>query len=203
MQSRQTTRSNGATKLSVPFDFPGFALNRYSVWAFNQLYFHSGRRKTGVRTTDYEKFLFPLDSIGNWNRMYGSRGFYQYQCVVPRDDYGPLQAILEAIGSSGAGSFLAVLKEFGDMPSRGLLSFPRSGVTLALDFANKGRRTHELLMRLDTLVMDAGGAVYAAKDARMAPEAFARYYDDRDAFAAFVDPRFSSSFWRRVTGENQ
>lgn len=203
MTRKPNSHTDNVTRLSVPFDFPGFALNKCSIWGFNQVYFHAGKRHAEERTTHYEKFLFPLDSIGDWNRMYGRRGFYQYQCVVPRDDYGPLQAILERIGSSGAGSFLAVLKEFGDMPARGMLSFPRSGVTLALDFPNKGEKTRQLLTSLDELVMEAGGAVYAAKDARMAPAAFARYYQDWEKFAAFIDPRFSSSFWRRVTGESQ
>ncbi len=195
--------AQAGNRISVPFDFPGFALNKYSIWAFNQLYFHSGKRNPGERTTHYAKFLFPLDSIGHWNRMYGRQGFYQYQCVLPRDDYAPLRAILERIGASGAGSFLAVLKEFGDMASRGMLSFPRSGVTLALDFPNKGAATCELLTSLDELVLGAGGAVYAAKDARMAPAAFQQYYPNWQDFSTFIDPRFSSSFWRRVTGQDK
>jgi hypothetical protein len=97
-------------------------------------------------------------------------------------------------------SFLTVLKTFGDVPSPGWLSFPRPGATLALDFANRGERTWRLVAELDRITREAGGAVYPAKDARMSPESFAAYFPKLERFKTYVDPAFSSSFWRRVTG---
>jgi hypothetical protein len=108
--------------------------------------------------------------------------------------------MLEKIVSSGMGSFLAVLKVFGDKVSPGMMSFPRKGVTLALDFPFKGEQTLKLLKELDAIVADAGGAVYPAKDACMAAENFVKYYPEMKAFEKFIDPGFSSSFWRRVNG---
>ena len=112
----------------------------------------------------------------------------------------PLQLPIDATARSGQGSFLAVLKTFGDLPSPGLLSFPRPGVTLALDFALRGRSTLQLLDRLDAIVLAHGGAVYPAKDARMSPRTFGASFPTWREFAHYVDPCFSSSFWRRVTG---
>ena len=107
---------------------------------------------------------------------------------------------MSRIAHSEDASFLAVLKIFGDIPSPGLLSFPRPGVTLALDFANRGARTLALLEELDRIVRGQGGRVYPAKDARMSSESFEAYFPEWREFSRYVDPRFSSSFWRRVTG---
>ena len=109
------------------------------------------------------------------------------------------EKILSRISASGQGSFVTVLKKFGDLPSPGLMSFPRAGVNLALDFSNRGKLTLDLLDELDELVVGAGGAVYPAKDARMSAQSFQSYYPKWKEFARFVDPGFSSSFWRRVT----
>ena len=106
--------------------------------------------------------------------------------------------MLEVVARGGDGSFLAVLKQFGDLPSPGMLSFPRPGTTLALDFPNQGERTLRLLDKLDDIVAAAGGAVYPAKDARMNGQRFRQYFPAWEAFSHFIDPRFSSSFWRRV-----
>jgi hypothetical protein len=106
---------------------------------------------------------------------------------------------LKTISSSGEGTFLAVLKNFGQVESPGMLSFPRPGVTLALDFANRGERTLRLLDELDGIVMGSGGAVYPAKDARMSPAMFRASFPGWREFDAYRDPKFSSSFWRRVT----
>jgi FAD/FMN-containing dehydrogenase len=108
-------------------------------------------------------------------------------------------ALLQDIARSGQGSFLAVLKQFGDTPSRGMLSFPRPGTTLALDFPNSGPAVFQLLDRLDRIVDAAGGALYPAKDARMSAHSFQHAYPHWQAFSRFIDPRFSSGFWRRVT----
>jgi hypothetical protein len=132
--------------------------------------------------------------------MYGPRGFYQYQCVVPTDgDRDVLIRFLGEISRSGQGSFLAVLKLFGVPTSPGILSFPRAGVTLALDFTNRGERRERLFMRLDAVVGEAGGRLYPAKDGRMPGEMFRTGYPNWKTFSGFVDPGFSSNFWRRVT----
>jgi len=134
--------------------------------------------------------------------MYGRRGFYQYQCVVPlADGQAIITALLKTIAASGMGSFLSVLKKFGDIESPGMLSFPRQGVTLALDFPNYGNRVLALFEKLDDVVMAANGAVYPAKDARMSAEAFQHYFPQWRDFSQYRDPGMSSSFWRRVTGE--
>jgi FAD/FMN-containing dehydrogenase len=118
------------SKLSVPFNAPGFLLNKYTVNAFNNFYFK--RPIKAIATIDYGPFFYPLDSIANWNRLYGSRGFMQYQCVIPKQHRETaLQKMLQIISASGQASFLSVLKEFGDIKSPGLLSFPKQGTTLA------------------------------------------------------------------------
>jgi FAD/FMN-containing dehydrogenase len=185
---------------SLPLDLPAFALNGLTVRAFNAVYYRNGRRQAGRTPQPYEPFFYPLDRIGGWNRMYGKRGLYQYQSVVPpavaRD---ATKAMLEAISASGEGSFLAVLKTFGDAPSPGLLSFPRAGTTLALDFANRGASTLALMARLDAIVREAGGRLYPAKDGRIPAAMFRAGYPNWEDFARHVDPGFSSSFWRRVS----
>lgn len=183
----------------LPFNLPGWLLNRATVAGFNRLYRFGRTRGPARRFVRHEPFFYPLDGIRQWNRLYGRRGFFQYQCVVPDDDPGAIESILRTIAGSGRASFLSVLKTFGPMRSPGLLSFPRQGVTLALDFPNRGARTLALLEQLDAVTRSAGGAVYPAKDARMSARSFQAYYPQWRAFAAFVDPRFSSSFWRRVT----
>ena len=186
-------------RLSVPVDFPSFALNKLSVKAFNSLYYHKQRRGEVQAVVDYDPFFYPLDGVHGWNRIYGARGFLQYQCVVPLDCYDIIKEMLGEIATSGLCSFLSVLKEFGDRAPRGLLSFPREGVTLALDFPYKGKATLALLSRLDAKVTACGGAVYPAKDARMSPQAFKQYFPRWEMFSSFIDPGFSSNFWRRVT----
>lgn len=191
--------SNSGGGPSVPFDFPGFALNSLTVKAFNFAYYNRQQQRVVDALTDYEPFFYPLDAVGDWNRIYGRAGFLQYQCVVPYDDASAIRAILEAIARSGLASFLGVLKRFGDKPSPGLLSFPHPGLTLALDFPIKGNRTFDLFEQLDSIVRDAGGRLYSAKDACMSAEDFQRYYPQWRDFAQYIDPAFSSDFWRRVT----
>ena len=185
---------------TVPFTPPVSLINPVSLKAFNSLYFHRQRANVAYVTTHYEPYFYPLDGVGSWNRIYGPHGFLQYQCVIPpAGARAGIERLLEVITSSGTGSFLAVLKQFGDQPSPGMLSFPRPGTTLALDFPNQGERTLRLLDGLDDIVAEAGGAVYPAKDARMAGRRFRHYFPAWEAFSHFIDPRFSSSFWRRVT----
>lgn len=190
----------GSGGLGVPLTPPFSLVNPLSLRAFNQLYYHRQRKTVTHATTHYQPFFYPLDSVANWNRIYGPHGFLQYQCVVPSEAAESTMAeLVSVISAGGAGSFLAVLKQFGNKPSIGMLSFPRPGVTLALDFPNGGAATFALLDRLDAIVDGVSGAVYPAKDARMSGARFRRYFPKWEAFSRFVDPGISSSFWRRVT----
>lgn len=185
---------------TVPIEFPSWTLNKLSVTAFNQAYYHKQVNKIVRATVPYDPFFYPLDSIYEWNRIYGRRGFFQYQCVVPFENgYDSMREILERISRSGQGTFLVVLKTFGHYQSPGMMSFPRPGITLALDFANQGHKTLRLMDNLDAVVRQSQGAVYPGKDARMSPESFNLYYPQWRDFARYIDPKFSSSFWRRVT----
>ncbi len=181
-------------RVTVPIDFPAFFLNRHTVRAFNRMYRVATR--PGERIVHYQPFFFPLDGVQRWNRIYGKPGFFQFQCVVPT--IATIAALLEEVARTGTGSFLSVLKTFGELPSPGMLSFPRKGFTLALDFANRGKPTLLLLETLEQKVRDAGGALYPAKDAHMSRETFVRSSPRLSEFLPFVDPAFSSSFWRRV-----
>jgi FAD/FMN-containing dehydrogenase len=193
-------RARGAGRgVPVPFDFPATLLNRWTIGAFNALYYHRQMAKLVRSRTHFNPFFYPLDALRDWNRLYGRAGFLQYQCVVPREDRGPIRDVLACIAQSGFGSFLAVLKTFGEMASPGMMSFPRPGVTLALDFPFRGPRTLALFDQLDVIVRASGGAVYPAKDARMSAASFQSFFPRWREFAAFVDPKFSSSFWRRVS----
>jgi FAD/FMN-containing dehydrogenase len=166
---------------------------------FNELYFRRPAAQQRHALWHYRPFLFPLDGLLDWNRLYGPRGFFQYQCVLPgANSTGALPEMLRLIARSRQGSFLAVLKQFGDLPSLGLLSFPRPGVTLALDFPNRGESTLQLLESLDAITRQAGGAVYPAKDARMSARSFQQYFPAWQQLQGYIDPKFSSSFWRRV-----
>ena len=186
--------------LTVPFDLPSFVLNSLTVKSFNELFYHSQLSKRVHKVVPYEPFFYPLDSIHEWNRLYGKRGFLQYQFVVPfQDGFGAMREIIGRIRRSGEGSFLTVLKTFGTIRSPGMLSFPRPGITLALDFAYGGQKTLQLLDELDKVVRQSGGAVYPAKDARMSAENFQAFFPRWQEFAQYVDPHFSSSFWRRVS----
>jgi len=184
---------------ALPLTPPLSLVNGLSLRLFNQLNYTrppAGRRE---RHWHYRPFLYPLDAIRNWNRMYGPRGFLQYQCVLPPPAaQAGVAEMLKLIAASGEGSFLAVLKVFGDLPSLGLLSFARPGVTLAVDFPHRGASTLALLDRLDAVSRAAGGAVYPAKDARMSGAAFRQYCPRWAEMLPHLDPMFSSSFWRRV-----
>ena len=189
-----------APKISVPFNCPKHLLNRYSLRAFNALYYQMQKRKTGrLHQQHYQSFFYPLDAIGHWNRIYGNRGFHQYQFTLPKAALPVMSDLLTQITNSGMGSFLAVLKEFGDIPSPGLLSFPREGYCLALDFAERGEKTTRLIRRLDAQVRDAGGAAYPAKDKLMSAESFHQYFPEWRQFAELIDPKLSSDFWQRVS----
>jgi FAD/FMN-containing dehydrogenase len=186
---------------TVPFNFPSFALNSWSVRAFNALYYaRHGHRRAIV---DFDTFFYPLDSVQHWNRIYGRRGFVQFQALFPPStSRAALVELLEQVAESGGASFLAVLKSSGPA-DEGMLSYLYPGHTLALDFPNTGESLLRLLRRLDELMLRHGGRLYLAKDAMMSAETFAAMYPRLDEFRAVkrrVDPqnRFSSSQARRL-----
>jgi FAD/FMN-containing dehydrogenase len=185
-------------RLAVPFVPPFPLINGFGLRAFNAAYFHRQQRPVVHALTHYEPYFYPLDAIADWNRLYGPRGFLQYQCVVPASE-AAVTELLQRIAASGSGSFLAVLKVFGAQRSTGILSFPRPGTTLALDFPHRGASTLALLDQLDEVVAAAGGAVYPAKDARLSGARFRQYFPAWQSMQPYLDPRFSSGFWRRVT----
>lgn len=162
--------------LSIPLNFPGWVLNPLSIGLFNSVYFAALARKRESFVTDYRSFFYPLDGIGHWNRMYGQRGFLQYQCVVPeRNAYETLHQLLKRVSESRHASFLAVLKRMGPV-GQGMLSFPMAGYTLALDLTLGNPNLFKLLDDLDDLVIQSGGRIYLAKDARLSPKAFRAMY---------------------------
>ena len=185
----------------IPCDLPSFMLNPLFLRMFNSLYFHLTPKKPTTTFESYEKFFYPLDAIHHWNRLYGKKGFFQYQCVIPPPfEHEGITSIFKHIQQANQGSFLGVLKRFGTITSPGLLSFPRSGTTLALDFPFRGDTTFRLFSTLDSIVRDYQGALYPAKDARMPAADFQQYFPKWQEFSQYIDPQFSSSFWRRVTG---
>jgi len=192
-------RDYGRRQWAMPVSPPVSLITPLTLKAFNWLYYHRQRQPVTHALTHYVPYFYPLDSIRNWNLIYGPRGFLQYQCVIPPTTaQAGIAEIMGRVAASGRGSFLAVLKQFGDRPSPGLMSFPRPGTTLALDFPNAGESTFRLLSELDEVVANAGGAVYPAKDARMSGKHYKHYFPNWLKFQDFVDPKFSSSFWRRV-----
>ncbi|MDP9123452.1 MAG: FAD-binding oxidoreductase [Pseudomonadota bacterium] len=185
----------------VPFTPPVPLINGLSLRAFNAAYFRMGQWRAGASRQHYQAFFYPLDNLLEWNRIYGPRGFFQYQCVVPFDNGVQVtRDMLKVIARSGRGSFLAVLKTFGQRSSPGMLSFPLPGVTLALDFANTGPEVERLFVQLDGLVAEAGGRLYLAKDARMPRSLFEAGYPRLQEFLAYRDPGMSSELSRRLMG---
>jgi FAD/FMN-containing dehydrogenase len=188
-------------RLPVPFELSSSTLNRFVVRAFNALYYHRQQRRQQRSLVHFNPFFYPLDAIGDWNRLYGRRGFFQYQCVVPFGGGAAIvRELLATISRSRQASFMAVLKSFGNLGSPGWLSFPRPGFTIAIDFPNRGDRTRALFDRLDAIVCGAGGGVYPAKDARMSGDTFCCSFPEWNRMTPYLDPRFSSNFWRRVAG---
>lgn len=185
------------------FDFPSWTLNSLSMTAFNELYYRLQGRRQQPFIADYESFFFPLDRIGNWNRIYGNRGFIQYQCVLPlKEAYQGMRALLEALAAARRSSFLSVLKRFG-AEGLGLLSFPFEGYTLTLDLPVSDTELFPFLDRLDEIVLQHGGRVYLAKDARLKPQAFRAMYPRLNEWLGIkskIDPEgcFASDLARRL-----
>ena len=189
-------------QLSIPFNFPSFALNNWSVRAFNWLYYGKSKKGVSKQKVDIDTFFYPLDAIGHWNRIYGKNGFTQYQFILPKErSYQGLEEILRAISKSGKGSFLAVLKLYGKA-NENYLSFPIEGYSLALDFKiEKG--LFELLDRLDEIVVKYQGRIYLTKDVRVSKETFERGYPEIETFRQYrkenqMDTKFQSLQSKRV-----
>lgn len=185
--------------LAVPFTPPISLVNKFTLDVFNAGYFQLQKSGAGKREVHYKEFYYPLDGVGNWNRIYGPKGFFQYQSVIPMEfAQAATEEMLEVIKRSGQGSFLAVLKTFADRKPAGMLSFARHGVTLALDFPNRGAKTENLMQSLDRIVAEAGGAINPSKDARMSRELFASGFPGLEEFKKYRDPNAVSNFSRRV-----
>ena len=177
----QRWQTHQAGKLSMPFALPNFVLNRWSIKAFNELYYRRVRQADSHNLLHYDPYFYPLDGIHHWNRMYGAEGFLQYQFVIPFSaGLAGLQRILTTISQSQKGSFLAVLKVFGE-GNDNYLSFPVAGYTLALDF-KIDHQIWALLDRLDQMVLEMSGRLYLAKDARMSAQTFHQSYPNLDQF---------------------
>ncbi len=190
----------------MPFDAPGFLLNPLSVRAFNAAYWRRVPAGGEERVVHANRFLFPLDGIGGWNRLYGWSGFHQFQCLLPEAEAPRgLRRLLETVGEAGAASFLAVLKWMG-REGRGMLSFAQGqaipGFTLALDIPARPC-SRALLLRLERVTRDHGGRIYLAKDSALSPQGMVEMYPRLGAFQevrARLDPagRFSSDMSRRL-----
>jgi FAD/FMN-containing dehydrogenase len=189
-------------RLSIPFNFPSFALNSLSVKAFNWLYYAKAKDGVSKQRVSIDTFFYPLDAIENWNRIYGSGGFTQYQFILPKEQsFEGLKEILTKISDSGKGSFLAVLKLYSK-ENENYLSFPLEGYSLALDFKIEAG-LFELLNTLDEVVVKYGGRIYLTKDVRVSKETFEKGYPKIEQFRDFrsknyMDKKLNSLQSKRV-----
>lgn len=190
-----------AKEKTLPLRPPISLVNNLSVKAFNALYYARQTQKLKNSQQGYQPFFYPLDGILHWNKMYGKKGFLQHQCVIPKDNAkAAIRDLLTEIAKAQTGSFLVVLKMMGATPNRGFLSFPIEGATLAMDFPFQGQKTLDFLHKLDSIVHEAGGRIYPAKDANMRAEHFVEAYPEWEKVQSLKDPAVHSDFWTRVTG---
>lgn len=200
-QRRDPFKIHGDPGLSIPFNFPNFALNNLTVKAFNALFYAKNVKSVQADTVHYDPYFYPLDNIHSWNRMYGKKGFVQYQFVVPMTEKDGLIKIMQMISNKNMGSFLTVLKVFG--PQDSLISFPMEGFTLAMDFPlTEG--LFEFLDELDRVVLEHGGRVYLTKDARMDTQFFKTSYPHYNQFVEILQKynpnhKFASLLSRRLS----
>ncbi len=183
-QKSQPLKLPKSRQITFPFNLPSFALNQFTVRAFNFLYYAKNTKKELSNIVSYEPFFYPLDAILHWNRGYGKKGFIQYQFVIPLENKDGLVRILKRISEEGMGSFLAVLKIFGKQDD--LISFPMEGYTLALDFPIR-TGLFEFLDELDAIVLENKGRIYLSKDARMKPGIFWSGYPKAGVFVKVLD----------------
>jgi decaprenylphospho-beta-D-ribofuranose 2-oxidase len=188
--------------VSVPLELPDLVLNKFSMQAFNFLYYRRVRPPVRHRRVNLLSFFYPLDAIGHWNRLYGKRGFTQYQLVLPKEaGLKGLGAILTRVAASRFGASLGTLKLFGP-ENDNYLSFPLEGYTLAMDFKMEPG-LFAFLGELDRLVLDHGGRLYLTKDVRMPAAIFRRGYPRWEKFLALREkwglrPKFNSLQSRRL-----
>lgn len=191
-----------APKLAIPFSPPVNLLNRLTLKAFNGVYYGRAPQQPETSIVPWASYFHPLDAITGWNRLYGPRGLFQHQSIFPAAAARETTiALIECAQNHCAASFLTVLKRFGDTASPGLMSFPRPGFTLTLDFANSGDRTLRMLDGLDEIVLAAGGALNPYKDQRMSPRMFEASFPQWKDMEAMRDPALMSDFWRRTAGK--
>ncbi len=184
---------------TVPFNVPGNVISTSLITLFNRLYYHRQFAARIQKQMHYEPFFYPQDAIGYWNRLYGKRGFLQHQSYLPTNTAASAaRELLSVATKAGFASPITTLKLFGDIPSPGMLSFPRPGFTLALDYPNTGQPVYNLFQKLTKIVREAGGSIYLAKDAQLSSDDFQAFYPNWQEFSRFIDPQFSSSLWRRV-----
>ena len=190
-QKKSPLQLHPKKQITLPFNLPSWALNNLTVKTFNFLFYGKNFKKEIDNVISYEPFFYPLDAVLHWNRMYGKKGFVQYQFVLPLEAKEGLIEIMNTIGASGMGSFLTVLKVFGKQDS--LISFPKEGYTLAMDFAVR-KGLMEFLDKLDEIVLKYGGRLYMSKDARMKPGALQAGYPKLEEFKTIV---------RKYNGQNK
>lgn len=184
---------------ALPFPIEASFINNLSVKAFNKLFYAKQFSKFSTHIVPFEPYFYPLDMIDGWEKSYGKKGFLQHQFVLPyKNCKENMRLIFEEIVNSGMSSFLTVLKSFGDTKSPGMLSFPKKGITLAIDYRMEGDKTLELLDRIDKIVVDNDGRLYPGKDARMKREHFHQFYPNFNEFLKYKDSNFTSSFYRRI-----
>jgi FAD/FMN-containing dehydrogenase len=187
-------------KHTVPVVLPVSVFNQVTLKALNEAYYRRQAAGETRATVGYDRYFYPLDALLQWNRVYGRSGFQQYQCVIPADcAREALREVLDAIARSRTGSFLAVLKRCGDLPSPGWLSFPREGTSLALDFPQREASNRRLFDTLDAIVRESGGRLYPAKDAHMSGDDFRAAYPRWTDLETLRDPALLSRFWERTT----
>ncbi|MEQ8336341.1 MAG: FAD-binding oxidoreductase [Cyclobacteriaceae bacterium] len=193
-QKKRKLKIPRKTPLLVPFYFPSFVLSSFFIRMTNSLIYHKNIKKQQRSIIPYEGFFYPLDAIKHWNRIYGKKGFVQYQFVVPQENGRvAMREILMKIRREGRGSFLAVLKAMGD--PNGMISFPMKGYTLALDFPIR-KGLFEFLDELDEMVLSYNGRIYLTKDARMSKEVLSKSYKSISQFRQFI--KFSKNKFQSI-----
>jgi decaprenylphospho-beta-D-ribofuranose 2-oxidase len=196
------------TRLAVPFDLPAWVLGRWSVRLFNFAYFHAHGRSVRRGVVHPQSFFYPLDAIRHWNRLYGKRGFTQYQCVLPvAIDGAAYRDLFTVLSRRGGASFLSVVKDCG-AEGKGMLSFPRPGISVALDLPMQGARTQALVDELNEVVIAGGGRVYLAKDALTRPEHLRQMEGRLAAWTAVrrrwdPDGKLGSALSHRLLGDHR
>jgi decaprenylphospho-beta-D-ribofuranose 2-oxidase len=182
-------------KVPAPGWVPNGLLNKWSIKAFNEVWYRKAPGARHVSIESIPQFFHPLDGVHQWNRLYGKQGFIQYQFIVPLDRIDVLRAVIETFSSAGVASFLAVLKRMGAQ-NLAPMSFPTEGWTLTLDMAAGIQGLPELLAKVDNMVLDAGGRHYLAKDSHVSPTAVRRGYARLDEWMRTRDSMDPNGLWR-------